>query len=239
LNPAGPYHPVGQSAGHSLPGLADLAQGHGGPHQPSPYGQHAQPSHGAGHSLPGIGQAMQHPSPQLNRDRERDSREREMLERQRHEDMVHREREQREREREHMERQREQQHTVQSHTGSIPIHQPVASKVQNSIHGPNGLLSSIGGAAAAANPPQGSLQSGGPAGLFGAQIPSHQDNGPRPYMQHPQAPPAQQLLGFNNATPAQIPGNVAALAQGQQPILNVSTISSAEIYSPKLLECGD
>lgn len=237
MNLAGPYHPVGQSSGHSLPGLADLAQGHGGPHQPSPYGQHAQPSHGAGHSLPGIGQAMQHPSPQLNRDRERDSREREMLERQRHEDMVHREREQREREREHMERQREQQHTVQSHTGSIPIHQPVASKVQNSIHGPNGLLSSIGGAAAAAaaaaaNPPQGSMQSGGPAGLFGAQMPSHQDNGPRPYMQHPQGPPAQQLLGFNNATPAQIPGNVAALAQGQQPILNVSAISSSEIFSP-------
>lgn len=165
-----------------------------------------------------------------------------MLERQRHEDMVHREREQREREREHMERQREQQHTVQSHTGSIPIHQPVASKVQNSIHGPNGLLSSIGGAAAAAaaaNPPQGSLQSGGPASLFGAQMPSHQDNGPRPYMQHPQGPPAQQLLGFNNATPAQIPGNAAALAQGQQPILNVSQISSSEICFAQMLECRD
>lgn len=166
---------------------------------------------------------MQHPSPQMNRDRERDSREREMLERQRHEDMVHREREQREREREHMERQQREQHTVQSHTGSIPIHQPVASKVPNSIHGPNGLLSTIGSvaSAAAANAPQSSLQSGGPANLFGAQIPAHQENPPRPYMQHPQAaPPSQPMMGYNGAAPAQIPGNVAALAQGQQPILN-------------------
>lgn len=30
------------------------------------------------------------------------------------------------------------------------------------------------------------------------------------------------MLGFNGAAPTQIPGNVAALAQGQQPILNVS-----------------
>lgn len=168
---------------------------------------------------------MQHPSPQMNRDRERDSREHEILERQRHEDMVHREREQREREREHLERQQREQHTVQSHTGSIPIHQPVASKVPNSIHGPNGLLSNIGAGAAAANPPQSSMQPGGPANLFGAQIPSHQENPPRPFMQqHPQAPPSQQpMMGYNGAAPAQIPGNVAALAQGQQPILNVSS----------------
>lgn len=168
---------------------------------------------------------MQHPSPQLNRDRERDSREREMLERQRHDDMVHREREQRERERELLERQREQQHVVQSHAGSIPVHQPVASKVQNSIHGPNGLLSTISGAAAAANgQSQSALQSaGGPGSLFGAPMPTHQDGGSRQFMQqHSQAPPAQQLMGFNGANPAQLSGNVAALAQGQQPILNVS-----------------
>lgn len=90
--PAGPYHPANQNPGHSLPGLAELSQGHGGPHQPA-YGQHpGAPSHATGHSLPGIGQTMQHPSPQsLNRERERDSRERELIERQRQqEEMVHR-----------------------------------------------------------------------------------------------------------------------------------------------------
>jgi paired amphipathic helix protein Sin3a len=148
-----------------------------------------------------------------------------MLERQRHEEMAHREREQRERERERdqMERQqREQQHhPVQSHTGSIPIHQPVASKVPNSIHGPNGLLSNLG-ASAPPNPPQNTMQSaGGPGGLYGAQM-QHGENTPRPYMQHTQGPPSQPMLGYNGSAPPPLPGNVAALAQGQQPILNVS-----------------
>ncbi|KAJ5218119.1 uncharacterized protein N7498_000218 [Penicillium cinerascens] len=216
--PGGPYHPSGQSGGHSLPGLAELSQSHGAPHQPT-YGQHPQgPSHGSGHSLPGIGQAMQHASPQsLNRERERDSREREILERQRQEEMAHREREQREREqmeRQQMERQRDH-HPVQSHTGSIPLHQPVASKVPNSIHGPNGLLSSLGNNPP--NGPQGNVQSsGGPASLFGPQMSQHGEGTPRSYMQHPGAPP---MMGYNGQG-QQIPGNVAALAQGQQPILN-------------------
>ncbi|GLA54452.1 transcriptional regulatory protein sin3 [Aspergillus niger] len=221
--PAGPYHPANQPGGHSLPGLAELSQGHAGPHQPPAYGQHpAAPGHNAGHSLPGIGQAMQHPSPQsINRERERDSRERELMERQRQEEMAHREREQREREqieRQQLERQREQQHhPVQSHTGSIPIHQPVASKVPNSIHGPNGLLSNLG--SNPANGPQGSMPTpGGPGGIYGPQM-QHGEGTPRSYMQHPGGPPGQPMMGFNGSGP-QIPGNVAALAQGQQPILN-------------------
>lgn len=145
-----------------------------------------------------------------------------MLERQRQEEMTHREREQREREREQMERhQREQQqhHPVQSHTGSIPIHQPVASKVPNSIHGPNGLLSNMGGNAPASQP-MNTMQSGGPGGLYS----SHQENSSRPYMQHAQGPPSQQMMGYNgNTGPSQGHSNAAALAQGQQPILNVSS----------------
>lgn len=159
---------------------------------------------------------MQHASPQtLARERERDSREREILERQRQEEMAHREREQREREhieRQQMDRQRDH-HPVQSHTGSIPLHQPVASKVPNSIHGPNGLLSNLG-----TNPPNGppatAQASTGPAGLFGPQMQQHGEGTSRSYMQDPRGPPY--------ITPGQmIPGNVAALAQGQQPILNV------------------
>lgn len=223
----GPYHPAGQHGAHSLPGLAELSQTHGNPHQAPSYSQHGPaPSHGGGQSLPGFGQAMQHPSPQsINQERERDSRERELLERQRQEEMVHREREQREREREqierqHLERHRDQQHhPVQSHTGSIPLHQPVASKVPNTIHGPGGLLSSI--AANPPNAPQGGMQaSGGPGGIYGSQIP-HGEGTPRSYAQHAAGPPGQPMMAFNGSGPS-IPGNVAALAQGQQPILNVS-----------------
>ncbi|KAI9374365.1 hypothetical protein BJX61DRAFT_498400 [Aspergillus egyptiacus] len=221
--PSAPYHSAGQPGGHSLPGLAELSQSHGGPHQPPSYGQHAPaPSHGGAHPLPGIGQAMQHPSPQsINQERERDSRERELIERQRQEEMVHREREQREREqieRQQIERQRDpQHHPVQSHTGSIPLHQPVASKVPNTIHAPGGLLSNIG--TNPPNGPQGAMQaSGGPTGIYGSQM-QHGDGTPRSYMQHPAGPPGQPLMGFNGSGPP-IPGNVAALAQGQQPILN-------------------
>ena len=170
---------------------------------------------------------MQHPSPQsLNRERERDPREQELLERQRQqEEMAHREREQREREqleRQHLERQREQHHPVQSHTGSIPLHQPVASKVPNSIHGPNGLLSNLGGNPS--NAPQGSVQSsGGPSGIYGPQMQPGEGT-PRSYMQHPPGGAGQPMLGYNSSGP-QIPGNVAALAQGQQPILNVSLLN--------------
>lgn len=171
---------------------------------------------------------MQHPSPQsLNRERERDSREQELLERQRQqEEMAHREREQREREqleRQQLERQREQHHPVQSHTGSIPLHQPVASKVPNSIHGPNGLLSNLSGNPS--NAPQGSVQSaGGPSGIYGPQMQPGEGT-PRSYMQHPSGGPGQPMLGYNNSSGPQIPGNVAALAQGQQPILNVSLLN--------------
>ena len=169
---------------------------------------------------------MQHHSPQsINRERERDSRERELIERQRQQEgMAQREREQREREREQIERQqlelqREQHHPVQSHTGALPLHQPVASKVPNSIHGPNGLLSNISG-----NPPSGPQSavqsSGGPGGIYGAQMPPGEST-PRAYLQHPPGPAGQPALGYSASGP-QIPGNVAALAQGQQPILNVS-----------------
>ncbi|KAL3478963.1 hypothetical protein BJX99DRAFT_94183 [Aspergillus californicus] len=220
--PSAPYHPGGQPSSHSLPGLAELSQSHGGPHQPSSYGQHASaPTHGGGHSLPGLTQAMQHPSPQsLNQDRERDQREQELLDRHRQDEMVHREREQRDREieRQQIERQRDQQHhPVQSHTGSIPLHQPVASKVPNTIHGPGGLLSNL--STNPPNGPQGAMQaSAGPGGIYGSQI-QHGDGTPRSYMQHPAGPASQALMGFNGTGPP-IPGNAASLAQGQQPILN-------------------
>ncbi|KAM5451830.1 Transcriptional regulatory protein sin3 [Microsporum audouinii] len=233
---ARPVGAFGQSS-HSLPTLADLTQGASAAppshqqqqqqqQQPPRYSQHQQQPLGRGHALPGIGQSIQHTSPpsSISHDRDRDrERERERRPRQREMDMLEleremeRENEMREREREMADRyhreqqQQQQQHPVQSHTGSIPIHQPVASKVPSSIHGPNGLLSNLGSATSA---PQPSIQaSNQPSNLFGSSM-QHSEGPPRQYLQ-----PSQPILSFNSG-PSQVPGSVAALAQGQQPILN-------------------
>ncbi|KAF3480840.1 transcriptional repressor Sin3p [Arthroderma uncinatum] len=52
-----------------------------------------------------------------------------------------------------------------------------------------------------------------PASLFGSSM-QHSDGPPRQFLQ-----PSQPVLAFNSG-PSQVPGSVAALAQGQQPILN-------------------
>ena len=150
--------------------------------------------------------------------REREMRERNNLEMQRHqEEMMMRERNARERDRLQMERlhrEQQEQRPVQSHAGSIPIHQPVANKVQNSIHGPNGLLSNGG-----AGPVQQKGPSGGGAGsIYASSAPEQQ----RPQFIHqqvaqPTQPPAQTFMPGPSPMPAQ-----AQLASGQQPILNVS-----------------
>ena len=165
-----------------------------------------------------MGPGMQHSPPGgMNRDRERalrEQQERELLERERHqrEEMIR----ESERERE-MERQRDPrehaQYPVQSHTGSIPIHQPVASKIPNTIHGPNGLLSN--------NPPPSLHVGNGPGGLFSAPTQGPEST-PRQFLNQPvQAAQAQSVL-FGGPGPSQVQGNGPAMAQGQQPILNVS-----------------
>ena len=219
------------SGGHSLPALSDLTHGAtSGIHQPSPYNTHPPPP-SAGHSLAGFGQAMAHQPPQhfVNREREmHEIREREIRERemQRHqEEAMLREREAREREmrdREHMERiqreqqQAQQQHPVQSHTGSIPIHQPVANKVGNSIHGPNGLLSSINSGPGPVQQSQTPASTGG--SIFG--ISSQAAEGPQRqaslFNQQPVQPPQPAPI-FAQAPQGPGPSPMPA---GQQPILN-------------------
>ncbi|KAL1960976.1 hypothetical protein VTO42DRAFT_4864 [Malbranchea cinnamomea] len=173
---------------------------------------------------------MSHSSPQstLGRERERESRDRdrEILERQREmqreEEMMQREREIRERDREQAERyhrEQQQHHPVQSHAGSIPIHQPVASKVGNSIHGPNGLLSNM--STNASNNPPGGVQGSNPSGgLYGGGQVQHAEGPPRQYHPQVQGPPSQPYMGLSGSAPSQVPNSVATLSQGQQPILN-------------------
>ena len=158
--------------------------------------------------------------------REHELREREMqdqrnsheMRRQQEESML-RERDAREREQiERMQREQlQQQRPVQSHTGSIPIHQPVASNVKNSVHGPNGLLSN-GGSGPGPAQQTGLPPSSGPSSLFSMH--SQAPEPPRQYMQHQpvQAPVPQQAQGFMGG-PSPMAGQ-AQLAHGQQPILN-------------------
>ncbi|KAH9220502.1 hypothetical protein DL95DRAFT_433096 [Leptodontidium sp. 2 PMI_412] len=108
-------------------------------------------------------------------------------------------REQREREREHNERQeRERQHREQyqpapphqNTAGSIPLHQPVASRLPGAIHSPGGLLANHGGA-----PPSGPLGApSGPGNAFGG--PLHGEA--RPIQHNPQQATSQlqQQQGF-------------------------------------------
>ena len=65
----------------------------------------------------------------------------------------------------------------------------------------------------------------GPENVFANGVQPNHDGIGRPFLQQTgQNIPPQQLLGFGaSVTPQQIPGGMAALSQGQQPILNVST----------------
>src|SRR5947199_9267041 len=59
----------------------------------------------------------------------------------------------------------------QNHAGSIPIHQPVASKVTTPSHGPRGLLSNIGPAAGVSAPSGPLGVPNGPGNMFGGPLP--------------------------------------------------------------------
>lgn len=196
--------------------------------QQSSPGVHHQPIQGPSYSLPALGPALQQQqSPQavlaMEREREQD-REREMeIERQRQREMAYREQE-----RDFELRQQSQQEQGPSprenHTGSIPLQQPVPSRGQGTLHGPNGILAHLN-AGNGPNPPSNAI-SGQGNGFPGNGYPASETS-PRAFLQQPvQSLPHQQLLGgFSHAVnPQQLPNGMAALSQGQQPILNVRNL---------------
>ena len=147
-------------------------------------------------------------------------REREHLEEQNRQRALQQQEELAQREREYNERQerdrqqREQYGPApphQNNTGSIPIHQPVASRLPGAIHSPGGLLANHGGAP----PPSGPLGApSGPGNAFGG--PLHNDAS-RSIQHNPQAAAAQlqQHQGFgpsilgHNAAPSNVPLGVS------------------------------
>lgn len=135
------------------------------------------------------------------RDRDRD---RELQQRHR-EDMLAQERQER------LQREQEPPRPVQSHAGSIPLHQPVASKLHSIVNGQHPLPNDVGG------PPINGPGSGGSRSIFGT-APVDQ----RPPFGQQQPPimggPSQQAPAFIGG-PSPLPA-AAQLSHGQQPILN-------------------
>lgn len=153
--------------------------------------------------------------------REREIRERNNLELHRQqEEMMMREREAREREqmdrmhREQQQQQQQQPRPLQSHA-AIPLHQPVASKVPNSIHGPNGLLANGGAGAGQHNGPASSTGNA----LFGGP-PQLEPQRQSQFVHQPVAGPPQHQSAQLMPGPSPSQASAQLAHQGQQPILN-------------------
>lgn len=189
---------------------------------PSNQHQNAAPAY----SLPALNPAVQQvQQPQVVHEIEREQREREAeLERRQQQEAIA----QRDYEREIELREQQQREQLPSplenHTGSIPIQQPVASRIPATLHGPNGILNhqhvGTNGVQTAPSAPLGAPT--GPGNVFANNMPNARETSPRPFIQQgPQMIPAQQLLNPGGLEAAQ--QLTAPLSQGaQQPILNVS-----------------
>ncbi|KAF2013402.1 hypothetical protein BU24DRAFT_236899 [Aaosphaeria arxii CBS 175.79] len=235
-----PFYSSNSASAHnqnlpSLPGLTGPPQA--SPHQsaqrpPSsesgPNAQNPQgPPQGPPYSLPGISQTLQQAQNPAAAEREREMREREARERElmeshaaqqhaaQHEELIKREADQRDREL--RERQQREQAAHENHTGPIQIHQPVAvAPSARTIHGPNGLLGQtgpLGGPNAVPGPTSGANAPGG--GIYNGPA---QQGETTPRMQHAVQPPPQQTMLMPFGGPPG--GPMAAMGQGQQPILN-------------------
>ena len=179
------------------------------------------PHHVSAYSLPGGGQTIQNSPPHNTvSDRRGDYRGIEMHEMgdlQRQHDTINHLEQDREREPQTQRSMDHQRSPPGNHAASIPLQQPIASRIPSTLHGPNGILSS--------NPNVGIAQSGtplsapnGPVNAF-ANGASHEGVG-RPFgLQPGQNTPQNPLVGFNGP-PAPLTNGGAAMSQGQQPILN-------------------
>lgn len=182
---------------------------------------------GLSYPLPGLIQAIQQqPTHNLaGATNERDYHELEIreMEQRRHEVLIQEEQRERDRERDVQEqRVNDQQHsTSEIHAGSIPLQQPIASRIPSTLHGPNGILSSNPNVGAGMNA-QSSFLSGpnGPANVFSNNMGAH-DGIARSLLQPIQNGAPQQLSNFNAAMMSQqLPPGMPPVSQAQQPILN-------------------
>lgn len=116
----------------------------------------------------------------------------------------------------------ERQSPLENHTGSIPLQQPVASRIPATLHGPNGILSSNLNVGAGLPQPAPSLGApNGPSNIFTNGVLSNDGLARNFSQQQGHTAPPQSLLSFiPPMAPQQVSNGVTALSQGQQPILN-------------------
>jgi len=172
--------------------------------------------------LPAIHHAAAAPSlpSQQAFDREREvqeARQREARDREYEQSRREQQREREERERDVRERQQREQATPhQNYAEPIQLHQPVAigPQIRAAMHGPNGLLATPG------PPASQSTASGPPSGPMSLFTPQYETTS-RQGVQHPGQLPASNILAFSAGIPS-VNGMPIPIAQGQQPILNVS-----------------
>ncbi|KAL8688268.1 MAG: hypothetical protein Q9218_005778 [Villophora microphyllina] len=221
LGPTSPQHPrISQPPLSSQP--QQQPQHHIHQHQSPPSVQHP-PTQALNYSLPTLGPVLQQqPSPQASIAREREHEREQERDRQMNEYDFERLQMQREYEMEiHEQSQREHGSSPrENHIGSIPLQQPVPSRGQGTLHGPNGILAHLN-AGNGPNPP--SNAPGVSSNVFAGSTQAMSESSPRSFVQQPvQSLPHQQLLGsFTNVVNTQqLPNGMAALSQGQQPILN-------------------
>ena len=204
--------------------------------QPAFQQQHSPPGaqHQAtvpGYSLPALNSTMQQQQQsQATHDIEREharEREAEIERRQQQQEAIA----QRDYEREielREQQQRERHHSpLENHIGSIPIQQPVASRIPATLHGPNGILNHqhVGTNGVQTGPSVALGAPSGPVNVFANNVQPAREASPRQFIQQaPQLIPPQQLLNPGGVEAAQqLP---AGLSQGaQQPILNVCPIT--------------
>ncbi|KID84690.1 Histone deacetylase interacting [Metarhizium guizhouense ARSEF 977] len=168
-----------------------------------------------------------------DRDREMDDRHRAM---QQHEDM------RRDQEREREQADRYQQGPAgpggaphQSSAGSIPIHQPVASRIPGAIHSPGGLLANHSGnpppPGASLGAPSGPVNFGGPLQQSGAGSQQHQMYAPVGHSQAPPnaAQPASGSAGLGFGGPHQGQPQGQQQQPGQQDVRGAAAKGAAAI----------
>lgn len=200
--------------------------------QHSPPGSQQQ-APASGYSLPALNSTMQQQQQQsqaahdIEREQARE-REAELERRQQQQEAIAQRDYEREIELREQQQRDQHQSPLETHTGSIPIQQPVASRIPATLHGPNGILNhqhvGTNGIQASAPAPLGAPS--GPSNAFVNNVQSAREASPRSFMQQgPQMLPTQQLLNSGGLEAAQqLP---VTLSQGtQQPILNVCLSSS-------------
>ena len=164
-----------------------------------------------------MGQMSQQQSPRsaLGPDRERDYQHAQES----HERLLREQEYEREVQQREMQHREMQQVPHETHTGSIPLQQPVASRISSTLHAPNGILSSTPNVGINLLASAGPIGVPGPGNVFSNGAQAAHDARMLP-MQAQQNMPQQLAVFGSNVPQQQMAPSGTPAPNGQQPILN-------------------